>query len=71
MQATIVRAQGPDSALRAAIRRDLKGWASLAIYIAAIMLAFVAPVLAYACYAAVAAWWLIPDRRVEAALSSA
>ena len=70
MQAAIVRAQGPDSPLRAAIRRDLKGQASVAIYLAAIALAFVAPILAYICYAGVAAWWLIPDRRVEAALPS-
>jgi hypothetical protein len=40
------------------------------IYAAAIALAFVAPILADACYAAVAAWWLIPDRRVEKALPS-
>ena len=71
MQAVIVRAQGPGSPLRAAIRGDLKGRASIAIYLAAIVLAFVAPVLAYACYAAVAAWWLVPDRRVEATLPSA
>jgi len=70
MQAVIVRAQGPASPLRAAIRSDLKGRASVAIYLAAILLAFITPVLAYACYAAVAAWWLIPDRRVEAALPS-
>lgn len=70
MQAVIVRAQGPSSPLRAALRSDLKGRASIAIYLAAIILAFVAPILAYACYAAVAAWWLVPDRRVESALPS-
>ncbi len=68
MQATIVRAQGSGSPLRAAIRHDLKGSASIAIYLAAIVLAFAAPVLAYLGYAGVAAWWLIPDRRIEAAL---
>ncbi len=68
MQAAIVRTQGPGSPLRTAIRGDVKGSASVLIYAAAIALAFVAPVLAYACYAAVAAWWLIPDSRVEAAL---
>lgn len=70
MQTAIVRAQGPASALRAAIRRDWKGRASIWIYCTAIVLTFVAPVLAYACYAGVAAWWLIPDRRIEAALPS-
>ena len=71
MQNVIVRAQGPDSPLQAAIRHDLKGWASIGVYLAAIVLAFLAPpLLSYACYAGVAAWWLIPDRRVEAALPS-
>jgi uncharacterized membrane protein len=68
MQATIVRAQGPGSPLRAAIRRDLKGRASVVIYLAALMLAFVAQTLSYLCYAGVAAWWLVPDRRVETLL---
>lgn len=67
MQAAIMRTQGPGSPLRAAVRGDMKGSASVLIYAAAIALAFVAPILAYACYAVVAAWWLIPDRRVEAA----
>jgi uncharacterized membrane protein len=68
MQAAIVRAQGSGSPLSAAIRGDIKGGASIVIYTVAIGLAFVAPILAYACYAAAAAWWLIPDRRVEKAL---
>ena len=70
MQAAIVRAQGSGSPLRAAIRADFKGAASVVIYVAGIALAFVAPVFAYACYVGVAAWWLIPDRRIEAALPS-
>jgi len=65
MQAAIIRAQGPASQLRAAVRQDSKGMASVAIYAVAVALAFVAPIFAYACYATVAAWWLIPDRRVE------
>jgi len=68
MQAAIVRTQGAGSPLRAAIQRDTKGTASVVIYLAAIALAFVAPILAYLCYAGVAAWWLIPDRRVEKVL---
>ena len=68
MQSAIVRTQGPGSTLRAAIHGDIKGSASVLIYAAAIALAFVTPILAYACYGGVAAWWLIPDRRVEAAL---
>ena len=69
MQATIVWAQGPASPLRQAIGPDLKGKLSSIVYLIAMLLAFVAPILAYTCYAAVAMWWLVPDRRVEAALS--
>jgi uncharacterized membrane protein len=71
MQAAIVRAQGPDSALRRAIGSDLKGKVSPLLYLAGIALAFVAPILSDLLYAAVAAMWLIPDRRVEAALAGA
>ena len=68
MQAAIVRTQGPSSLLRAAISGDVKGSASVLIYAVAIALAFFAPPFACACYAAAAAWWLIPDRRIEATL---
>ena len=68
MQAAIMRLQGPDSAVRRAVGRDLKGKASPLLYIAGIGLAFVAPVIAYLIYAAVALMWLIPDRRVEHAV---
>lgn len=68
MQAAIMRSQGPESALRRAVGRDLKGKTSPLLYIAGIALAFVVPVLAYLIYAAVALMWLIPDRRVEQAV---
>lgn len=68
MQVAITRLQGPDSALRRAVGRDLKGKTSSLLYIAGIALAFVAPVIAYLIYAAVALMWLIPDRRVEQAV---
>lgn len=70
MQATIVRMQGPDSALRRALGRDLKGKLSSLFYLSGIALAFIAPLASYAIYAAMAVAWLIPDRRVEAALAS-
>ena len=56
MQGATVRAQGSDSPLSAAIRGDVKGVGFVVIYAMAIALAFVAAILAYACYAAVAAW---------------
>lgn len=51
--------------LRAAIGNDFKGKISLVFYIAGIALAFVNVWLSCACYVAVAAVWLIPDRRIE------
>jgi uncharacterized membrane protein len=68
LQATIVRTQGPSSPLRAALGRDLKGKLSPVAYLAGIALAFIAPLLSYAIYAAVAVVWLVPDRRMEASL---
>lgn len=45
-----------------------KGKISVALYAAAIPLAFVAPWLACALYVSVAIMWLVPDRRLERAL---
>jgi uncharacterized membrane protein len=69
MQLTIVRSQGTDSLIRRAIGKDRKGKLSPALYLLGIGLAFVAPVISDLIYAAVALWWLIQDRRVEAVLS--
>ena len=59
----IIRANGPDSLVGTAVHADLKGKISLALYAAAIGLAFVDVRIAYACYAAVSVIWLVPDRR--------
>jgi uncharacterized membrane protein len=59
----LIRANGPDSAVAAAIGSDRKGYASLALYAAGVGLAFVSPWIAYGCYVAVAVTWFIPDRR--------
>jgi uncharacterized membrane protein len=58
-----------DSALATAIGSDSKGKASLALYAAAIPLAFVSAWLSCALYVTVAITWLIPDRRIERALA--
>ena len=59
----LIRANGPDSAVAAAIGSDRKGYASLALHAAGVGLAFVSPWIAYGCYVAVAVMWFIPDRR--------
>ena len=68
MQATIIRMQGASSSLHRALGRDLKGKLSPLLYLAAMALAFATPFAAYTLYALLAVLWLIPDRRVEAAL---
>jgi len=66
LQAAIIRHQGAQSKLRAAIRRDFKGKLSFGLYAWAVALAFVRPWIAQALYAIVALMWLVPDRRIEA-----
>jgi|SRR5579859_2710194 len=61
----LVAVHGKDSALATALGNDLKGKLSLVLYLVAIPLAFVIPLLAGAIYAIVAAIWLVPDRRFE------
>jgi uncharacterized membrane protein len=69
LQTAIIAEEGPDSRLRAAIGRDLKGKVSPLLYLAAIPLAFVSPWIALAVYVLVALIWLVPDRRIESAMS--
>ena len=59
----LVAVEGRDSAFARALGNNVKGKTSLACYIAAIPLAFLWPPLALVICAAVAAMWLIPDRR--------
>ena len=65
LQRAIIAEQGPGSRLAAAVGQDRKGKASLALYLAAIPLAFVRDWIADAIYVAVALIWLVPDRRIE------
>ncbi len=62
---TIVAAEGKTSRLAAAIGSDAKGKVSLAMYAAAIPLAFVREGIADALFVGVALLWLVPDRRIE------
>ena len=65
LQATIVRAHGPQSTVATAIGRDVKGKISPVLYAAGIALAFADRWVAVALYATVALIWLVPDRRLE------
>jgi uncharacterized membrane protein len=71
LQRQILRSEGPESLLARALGRDLKGKLSALLYAGGIGSAFVHPGIAYILYSVVALMWLIPDRRVERALSDA
>jgi len=70
LQRAIVKLQGPDSLLAAAIGKDWKGKLSPALYLIAIPLAFVNPWIANGLFVFVALLWLIPDRRIERILAT-
>jgi uncharacterized membrane protein len=59
-----------DSMLAAAVGVDLKGMGSILVYAIAIPLALLVPWLSCALYAAIALWWLVPDRRIERAMAA-
>ena len=62
---------GPTSTLARAIGPDRKGWISLALYAAAIPLAFLSRWVALGLYITVAIIWLVPDTRIERILVEA
>src|SRR5438552_353148 len=61
----LLAAHAKDSPLAKALGKNSKGKISLAIYVAALPLAFVHPWIACGLYVLVAAIWLRPDRRVD------
>ena len=65
MESAIIRDQGPDSKLAAAVGSEFKGKLSATLYGIAIPLAFVHELIADAIYVFVALLWLVPDRRIE------
>ena len=69
LEQAIIRAQGPDSILKKAVGRDLKGKLSPVLYILAIVATLISTWIAETIYVIVALIWLIPDRRIENVLS--
>jgi uncharacterized membrane protein len=68
LQSRILAYEASDTPLRQAIGADMKGKISPMLYIVGIVLAHWAPWAAGVLYALVACMWLVPDRRIEAAL---
>ena len=61
----LIKHDGTDSVLGAAVGSDFKGRISVVIYVAAILLCFVNRWIALALYYLVALLWFVPDRRIE------
>lgn len=68
LQGQIIRAEGPDAVLTRAIGRDLKGKASVGLYLLATLAAFFDPRISQAIFVLIALAWLVPDRRIERVL---
>src|SRR6267142_1343628 len=68
LERAIIAKEGRESFLALAVGKEWKGKISLALYLAAIPLAFVSSWIASALYVFAALLWLIPDPRIEKAL---
>jgi len=69
LQQTIIHSQGRNSILHKAVGRDLKGKISPILYFLAMLISLYQQWLACVIYVLVALMWLIPDRRIERAIS--
>ncbi|MGY2875044.1 putative membrane protein [Marmoricola sp. URHA0025 HA25] len=66
LERTIIRTEGPESRLKKALGRDVKGLASPPVYLLGIIAAtFFEPWLGMVFFVAAALMWLVPDRRLE------
>jgi uncharacterized membrane protein len=70
LQWTLLRVEGRSSLLATAVGRDFKGKVSPALYCLGIGLSFADRWLGVAVYVGIALMWLIPDRRVERAMTA-
>jgi uncharacterized membrane protein len=64
LERAIIRYQGKDSNLAAALGNDTKGKVSLLCYVLSVVAAFIYPLISYVLVVAVVVTWFIPDRRV-------
>ena len=73
LERTLIAAQGKDSRLKMAVGAEIKGWVSVVIYViyvAGIVAALLwTPWVSLGLYGFVALMWLVPDRRIERALT--
>ena len=62
---TIIRSQGPNSALKASLGTDWKGKLSPVVYISGIAFSMFLPWVGEGFYLLGAVMWMVPDRRIE------
>ena len=67
----LISAPGQSATLAAAIGDDFKGKVSIVIYVLALPFSLYFPAVAILAFIAVAAIWIVPDRRIERALDAA
>ena len=65
LQKTVVKFEGENSKIKSALRNNTKEYLSISLYFLGLLLSFFQPMIAMACYTAVAVIWLIPDSRIE------
>jgi uncharacterized membrane protein len=65
----LIHLHGQGSALAKSVGEDKKGKISIAVYAAAVSMAFVQPWIASVGYVIVAIMWLVPDRRIESEIA--
>jgi uncharacterized membrane protein len=61
----LLAVNGPDAPFAKAVSTDVKGRFSIVLYVAAIAVAFVSPIVSDLLFVTVAILWLVPDRRFE------
>jgi len=65
LQNLIIKHHDEDFVLRKVIGKNAKGKISIVVYAVGIMLAYVSPWVAIACYIAVAIMWIVPEKHIE------
>lgn len=65
LERALIDAEGEDSKIAKAVGNKTKEWISVALYAAAVAIAFVSPWISVVIYLVVAVVWLVPDRRFE------
>ena len=65
LQKMLIKHNGEQSLIADVLGSDWKSIGSVVVYIVAIGLSWVSPVISFALYCVVAALWFVPDKRIE------